>query len=514
MIRTSTRRWVAAAAALGLGASLAVATTTSATAATAKVLNIGSSFNPGANGYNPHKTNGQPFFWETMYDGLFVTGASGAVKPSLVTTFSYSADNTKLTLNLRKGVKFTDGSVLTAALVKANLDLRSDSTLVAYGNLRAKGTYEVSSVDVVGDAVVITFAKAQPNGINAFVDEAGIVVGATAVLNAKALAAAPNGCGPYTLSKAGTIKNNRYTLVKNPKYWNAKAYSFSQIVYRIFASNQAQANAYVSGQIAYGILDNNSTLSFLQSRKATLASMGGKISMLLFWDKLGKNVPAFKDVRVRQAIGLAIDRKSYVSALHKGDAPTVNAVAKGFPGYVASLDTTWGYNPTKAKQLLADAGYANGFTMTVTIGADVASEYGFIAKQLAAVGITMNTKIAATTEESFGAVVTEGFGLLPGVGMTDPFGFMVGVVVNGFANLQHAEDPAIGAGIGQYIGAGDDKAKQKAALEALNTALVTQAWVTPLLETKIYVEYNPKVLKKVTFEQGVNQPHLWTLKAK
>lgn len=514
MIRTSTRRWVAAVAALGLGASLAVATTSSATAATAKVLNMGSSYNPAAAGYNPHLTNGQPGFWEALYDGLFVTGANGAVKPSLVTTFAYSADNTKLTLNLRKGVKFTDGSVLTAALVKANLDLRGDTNLVSYGNIRKGGTYEISSADVVDDALVITFAKAQPNGIAAFVDEAGMIVGATAVLNARALAATPAGSGPYTLLKSGTIKNNRYTLVKNAKHWNAKAYTFNQIVYRIYASNQAQANAYVSGQIAYGILDNNSMLSFLQARKATLASMGGKISMLLFWDKIGKNVPAFKDVRVRQAIGLAIDRKAYVNALHKGDAPTVNAVAKGFPGYLASLDTTWGYNPTKAKQLLADAGFANGFTMTVTIGADVASEYGFIAKQLAAVGITMNTKIAATTEESFGAVVTEGFGLLPGVPMTAPFGFTAGVIVNGFANLQKASDPAIGAAIGQYIGAGDDAAKQKAALEKLNTALVESAWVTPLYETKVYVAYNPKVLKKVSFEQGVSQPHLWTLKAK
>ncbi len=513
MIRTASRRWVAAVAALGLGASLVVASTSTATAATAKVLNVGSAYNPGAKGYNPQLTNGQPFFWEMLYDGLFVTGADGAVKPSLVTTYSYSADNTKLTLNLRSGVKFTDGSMLTPQLVKANLDRRSDTTLLAYGNIRKGGTYEVTSVDVDGDSVVITFAKAQANGISAFVDETGFIVGAKGVLDTKALAATPDGCGPYTLVKSGTIKNSRYTMAKNAKYWNAKSYTFDQIVYRIFATDQAQANAYVSGQVAYAILDSNSTLSFLQSRKASLASMGGKISMLLFWDKLGKNVPAFKDVRVRQAIGYAIDRNAYVSALHKGDAATANAVAKGFPGYVASLDTTFAYNVAKAKQLLADAGYANGFTFTVTIGADVASEYAFIAKQLSAVGITMNTKVAASTEESFGAVMTEGLGLLPGVGMTQPFGFFVGVVVNGFANMQKASDPTVGAAVGQFIGAGDDKAKQKAALEALNTALVTQAWITPLFETKIYVAYNPKVLKKVAFEQGVSQPHLWTLKA-
>ena len=71
-------------------------------------------------------SQGQYQFFSTIYDALFVTTADGSVAPSLVSKFETSADKTKLTLTLRDGVTFTGGSTLDAALVKANLDRRSD----------------------------------------------------------------------------------------------------------------------------------------------------------------------------------------------------------------------------------------------------------------------------------------------------------------------------------------------------------------------------------------------------
>ena len=510
MIRTATRRAVAAVAALSLGASLAVATSTPAAAATVKTLTYGIGFDPAAKGYDPMRTNGQRGFWESLYDGLFIDAPNGTVKPSRVTASSSSADNLKFTMTIRSGVKFSDVSSLTPEVVKMNLDRRNDTNLVAYGPFRKGGAYEMTSVDVVGGNVVITWAKPQADPSAAFINEAALIVSGLGLGSPQILAAAPYGSGPYVLQKAGTIKGNTYLMKKNNRNFNAKAYPFAKLIYKTIFNAQALANAVVSGQIDYALVDDNKSVAFLKARKAGLSSLGGKISMLLFWDKLGKNVPAFKDVRVREAIGLAIDRVAYVNALHKGDAPTVNMVAKGFPGYLPALDKTWGYNPSKAKQLLADAGYASGFTFTVVTGADAVAEYGFLAKQLAAVGITMQVKVAASTDEVFGAVMTTGLGLLPGVPMTDPFGFIIGVIVNGFANMQKADSPQIGAALGQYFGAQNDAAK-KAALEALNTAVVEQAWATPLLESRVYVTYNVKKIKKVVFEQGVSQPRLVTI---
>src|SRR3954451_21126163 len=88
------------------------------------------------NGYDPLLySQGQFQFFSALYDALFVTDKDGKVQPSLVDTFSSNADNTQLTLKLKQGVTFADGSTLDSALVKANLDARSDEKLLLHGTL-------------------------------------------------------------------------------------------------------------------------------------------------------------------------------------------------------------------------------------------------------------------------------------------------------------------------------------------------------------------------------------------
>ncbi len=86
-------------------------------------------------------------FWQGMYDSLFTTTSTGTVVPQLATSYTFNSTKTVLTIKLRTGVKFSDGSTLNAALVKANLDQRSQPLLGAYGAFR-KGR---GSGDRVGD---------------------------------------------------------------------------------------------------------------------------------------------------------------------------------------------------------------------------------------------------------------------------------------------------------------------------------------------------------------------------
>src|SRR5207249_3392144 len=87
---------------------------------------------------------------------------------------------------------------------------------------------------------------------------------------------------------------------------------------------------------------------------------------LLLLDRSGKINPALKDVRVRQAINYAFDKQALLKALQKGYAtPSTQIFPPRSPGYDTSLDSKYDYNPTKAKQLLSDAGFANGFTLAM-----------------------------------------------------------------------------------------------------------------------------------------------------
>ncbi|MFJ5958654.1 ABC transporter substrate-binding protein [Paenarthrobacter sp. NPDC092416] len=84
-------------------------------------------------GYDPLRvSDAQRQFFEGLYENLMTPQPDGSVGPGLAKEFNYNADNTVLTLTLKEGVTFTDGSTLDAALVKANLDRRSDTALSAY----------------------------------------------------------------------------------------------------------------------------------------------------------------------------------------------------------------------------------------------------------------------------------------------------------------------------------------------------------------------------------------------
>ena len=112
-------------------------------------LTIGLNADAAPGGYDPQLYSaGQFQFFSSMYDALFVTNTDGEVVPSLVEKFENNADNTQLTLTLKDGVTFTDGSTLDSTLVKGNLDRRNEDNdeLLIKGTLGAGGANEITDV--------------------------------------------------------------------------------------------------------------------------------------------------------------------------------------------------------------------------------------------------------------------------------------------------------------------------------------------------------------------------------
>src|SRR3954454_21234234 len=160
------------------------------------------------NGYDPLLySQGQFEFFSAMYDALFVTAADGTVTPSLVTDFSNNADNTQTTLTIADGVTFTDGKPLDSAVVKANLDRRSDPDLEAYGALTTGGASEITDVSAPDPkTVVITWAKPQATPQNNLVDTAGAIIGPDGVADPDSLETTPDGSGAYELNTGDTTR--------------------------------------------------------------------------------------------------------------------------------------------------------------------------------------------------------------------------------------------------------------------------------------------------------------------
>jgi len=199
------RRSVAIAAALVM---LTGGVTTVANAAT-KTLTIGDVSDPAPSFYDGVRyADGQAVFFEALFDQLFVRKNAKAmtVEPGLAVSSTLSSDNKVLTMQIRKGVEFTDGTSLTAEVVKANLDRRNDKTIPSYSKFDVGGTQEITSVSVSGSSVKVTFKAAQPNAAYYFSGPSGFIVSAQAAKDANLTKAGAYGSGPYKLDTAKTIK--------------------------------------------------------------------------------------------------------------------------------------------------------------------------------------------------------------------------------------------------------------------------------------------------------------------
>ncbi|MEN9714651.1 MAG: hypothetical protein RJA35_118 [Actinomycetota bacterium] len=463
--------------------------------AATKALTIGYDSDPAPSGYDPQLyAQGQRLFFESLYDSLFYPDGKGGVTPGLASSYSETSDNTQLTLNIRAGQKFTDGTSVTGAAVKANLDRVFSDKTTNYPSLQqfvSTGSSPIKSVTASGQTVVVTFSKAAPNAQTLFTGEAGMIVSQEQAAVSNTLANSPDGSGPYKLAP-GSIKGNTYKLVKNNSYWNAKKYTYTNLTYKVISNAQARANAQATGQVDVSLAVSGDTVAFLKARKAGLVSQGGNVYWMMFWNG-GQNPPGPKplvgDKNVRLALSYATDRAALVNALFKGNRATANYIPKGALGFDAALDSKYAYNPTKAQQLLDAAGVKNLTLETVYGDPSQAALFTALTAQWAKVGVTLKAHLAANTGELFGAVGSEAFGIF-NTSVTAPAGFAAGVIVNGFANFMHVHDAAIEGAMGAALGNGSD-----ANLKALNDALVDEAWIMPFMEGFSYTGYNTKTVK-------------------
>ncbi|WP_194762678.1 ABC transporter substrate-binding protein [Microbacterium sp. UFMG61] len=517
MSRFSTARMSGAVAAVAVSALALTACTggsgggeSGAAPDTAKLV-IASDSDQAALGYDPASYgSGQRMFFEGIYDSLFVLDDDGKVVPQLVTKFEFNGDQTQLTMDLDTEATFADGSTLSAELVKENLAARGNPDLSAYSAFAAGGENEITDVIVVDeDTVTLVFATAKPGFEANLTAPAGMIVGPAGAADRESLLSTPDGSGPLAIDGKATIKGNSYLLVKKDGHPGADAYAFDSYEFRPIAEPQARANAVISGEVDLALLTADSVPQ-VESAGVEVATNGGTVQNLIPWDKVGATAPQWGDPRVVQALSMAIDREEYIAAVHPGEIPTANALPADSPGYLAELDEEYAYNPDAAKDLLAQAGYPDGFTFDFTIGTGSQRDMEAIQKYWGEIGVTVNLKNAATTEELFGAVSTEGLGGPIPFQWTNPVGPVYGALF-GFANFHGAENADIQAAAGAYSAAGDDEAAQEAALQDLNRSIVDSGWLIPLFEQIAPWGYNDTKVAEPSFVGAEVFPLLATL---
>ncbi len=347
-ILNSRKRWriVAAAAALAISAAALTACTStpsSSSSGSGQTLTIASpngplSLNPALNG------GGTPLLWFTQlaYQSLIYRTSDGKAHPGLATSWGYSKDRLSFTLQLRKGVKFSDGSPLTADAVVAWLKY-----------YKASGTFSanlanVSDISATGPLEVTLKLSTLDPLLPYYLDnegETGFIASLAGTNNPSQLATKSLGAGPYVYDAADSVTNSSYVYTKNPNYYDKSAAKYKKVVIKIIGDDNSTLAALRSGQVdvAQG---SATTVAAAKAAGLKVSSAEAAFVGVYILDVAGKTNPAFADVRVRQALNLAINRKAIVQTVYRGyGAPTVQITPKGQDGYVASLEKLYPYDP-------------------------------------------------------------------------------------------------------------------------------------------------------------------------
>lgn len=316
--------------------------------------------------------NGVPGVWfpNLAYESLIERDPDGTAKPGLATDWAYSDDRLSFVLNLRDGVKFSDGTPMTA-----------DDVANWLNHYKEKGSIgawlaNVSDIAATGP-LQVTLTLSTPDPMLPYaLDQGGMagdVVGPAGLADLDALGTTTNGAGPYMIDADATIANSQYVYVKNPYYYDPDAQKWEKVVIKIISDGNAILSALKTGQVQVA---EGAAADADAAKAAGLDIVSAPSAMLGMYigDIDGKIVPALKDVRVRQALNYAIDREGIVSSLY-GDygQPTAQFVPEGVGGYLADLEKRYPYDPEKAKELLAEAGYPDGFDFTLVLQPAVSS---------------------------------------------------------------------------------------------------------------------------------------------
>lgn len=349
-------------------------------------------------------TNGIPGVWFTnlAYEGLIERAPDGTAEPGLATSWGYSANRLSFVMNLRKGVRFSDGSTMTAQDVVNWLDLYKKSGsftawLANVDKIAATGPLQVTLTLSTPDPLL-------PYGLDQD-GEAGNVVGPKGLSDLTSLGTTTDGAGPYMIDKSATITNDKYVYVRNPYFWDKSEQHYKEIVIEVISDDNSILAALKSGQVQVAE-GSATTAAAAKSDGLNIETAPSAMLGVYIGDIDGKIVPALKSVKVRQALNYAVNRKAIVKSLYGAyGSPTTQFVPSDVGGYVASLNNAYPYDPAKAKQLLAQAGYPHGFSFTLVEQPAVDSG-DLLAQALAADWKAIGVNCTIQTTPSFASYVT------------------------------------------------------------------------------------------------------------
>jgi peptide/nickel transport system substrate-binding protein len=460
------------------------------------------------------------FIYEPLeFVNILQTNADGSAKvtPWLATGSTWSGDFMTLTMTIRSGVTWSDGTPFTANDVLYTFNAMKTDQALDLNALWTNASGPLTNVALAGsDQVVFTFNAPAQTYFYYIADQTPIIPqhiwGSLdqAKLDASA-DASPVGTGPYLMSNCAQ-DNIKY--LRNTHYWQSKpghpVPQVQEIDYPAFLSNTS-ANLYLAqGQAQWGAqyIPNIQSYYINKSPSTRHYWFPPTLNVSLFPNLTN---PLLGNLAVRQAISMAIDRAQVSQRGESGYEPAANQTGIVLPTYKAwydkSLDTV-GYNPSKAEQTLQASGFTKGsdgvyknaqgkrlsFTIKTISGyTDWDASLQVITQQLKAVGIEVTVQdetSAPYTADTQGGNFQLAYGEMPVAG-PGPYYELRPLLFSGSigsTNYSRYKSPATDALFNQYSGA--TAAQQLQIIHQVSTVMVQDLPVIPVTEGVDWYQYD------------------------
>lgn len=308
---------------------------------------------------DPHQGKETPAVQVTcqIFDTLVVVNPeTGELEPQIAESWEQTDDVTYV-FKIREGVKFHDGSEVTAADVKFSLERAINSAAVSYivdfiesVSDNGDGTVTIKTKYPYGPALrnlAIPFAAILPKAL-VEADEANFILN-------------PVGSGPYQFVE--WKQGDHITMKAFDDYYAGKA-ATENLIMRVVPENAQRSIALETGEVdlAYGLSVND--IPKVEDNPDLVANVISSLSCTYISFNLNK--APFDNPLVREALSIAIDRQAIVDTINSGVGEPADAIiAPGVFGYYSTGVPE--YNPERAKELLAEAGYPNGFSTTLWV---------------------------------------------------------------------------------------------------------------------------------------------------
>ena len=384
MIRKHSRKILA-------GLAVATALSTAAIALPVQAAELRMAWSQDATGLDPHKQTAFSSLrlLELIYEPLVRLDPELNVVPAIATSWEFAADAKTLTFNLDSNAKFTNGAQVTSADVKASFDRLLDEETAAAGR---SNFLSIESIDTPDDSTVV---------FNLSTADAPILV-AMATINAAIVPAseieAGNvgtttvGSGPFKLES--WEPNAREVLSANAD-WAGGELNIDGITISVLPDESAILASLRAGQIDFALL-NDPLIATLVPNEANLElnRVPGLAYNVL---QLNPSRAPMDNLMVRQAISCAVNRQEIIDAALAGEGKVTGPLT--MPAFAQDPAALFCYEQdvAKAKQLMTDAGYADGFSATVIAATGeppvASSEAQVLQSQLAEIGIELDIKL-------------------------------------------------------------------------------------------------------------------------